>query len=161
MRLKLLKILLAFSLLSLLCMIMYKNARNSELLIINSARESFVKIIVENEMFITSCSDQELFNGNCDATSISVEDYKIFGSGIIINHNMQNYILTADHICRQMISGGVESPDGRAGMLLSSAFAMTLDGMLYKVDIKKQDEIIPWKKFNCNMAISIEYNLEY
>ena len=141
MRLNLVKILLAFILITLLCIIMYKNAQNNEMLVINNARESFVKIIVENEMFITSCSDQELFNGNCDATSVSVEDYKIFGSGIIINHNMQNYILTADHICRQMISGGVESPDGRAGMLLSSAFAMMLDGMLYKVDIKKQDEI--------------------
>ena len=31
----------------------------------------------------------------------------------------------------------------------------------YNIYIKKQDEIIPWKKFNCNMAISIEYNLEY
>ena len=31
----------------------------------------------------------------------------------------------------------------------------------YNIYIKKQNEIIPWKKFNCNMAISIEYNLEY
>ena len=27
--------------------------------------------------------------------------------------------------------------------------------------IKKDDEIMPWKKFNSNMAISVEYDLEY
>ena len=27
--------------------------------------------------------------------------------------------------------------------------------------ITKEHEVIPWKKFNSNMAISIEYNLEY
>ena len=27
--------------------------------------------------------------------------------------------------------------------------------------IKKEDEVMPWKKFNCNMAISVEYDLEY
>ena len=31
----------------------------------------------------------------------------------------------------------------------------------YNIFIKKEDEVIPWKKFNSNMAISIEYNLEY
>ena len=31
----------------------------------------------------------------------------------------------------------------------------------YNIFISKKDEIIPWKKFNTNMAISIEYNLEY
>ena len=28
-------------------------------------------------------------------------------------------------------------------------------------DIEKNNEILPWKKFNSNMAISIEYDLEY
>ena len=27
--------------------------------------------------------------------------------------------------------------------------------------IKKQDDVLPWKDFNKNMAVSIEYNLEY
>ncbi len=31
----------------------------------------------------------------------------------------------------------------------------------YNIYIKKNDEILPWKKFNSNMAISIEYDLEY
>jgi hypothetical protein len=31
----------------------------------------------------------------------------------------------------------------------------------YSIHIKKKDEVIPWKKFNCNMAVSIEYDLEY
>lgn len=31
----------------------------------------------------------------------------------------------------------------------------------YNIHIKKEDEIMPWKKFNSNMAISVEYDLEY
>jgi hypothetical protein len=31
----------------------------------------------------------------------------------------------------------------------------------YSIYIRKQDVVIPWKDFNKNMAISIEYNLEY
>ena len=31
----------------------------------------------------------------------------------------------------------------------------------YSIYIRKQDIVIPWKDFNKNMAISIEYNLEY
>ena len=31
----------------------------------------------------------------------------------------------------------------------------------YDIYIEKDQEIIPWKTFNKNMAISIEYNLEY
>ena len=31
----------------------------------------------------------------------------------------------------------------------------------YNVYIEKNDEILPWKKFNNNMAISIEYDLTY
>ena len=31
----------------------------------------------------------------------------------------------------------------------------------YNIYITKQNEILPWKKFNSNMAISIEYDLEY
>ena len=31
----------------------------------------------------------------------------------------------------------------------------------YSIHIKKNDEVLPWKKFNCNMAISVEYDLEY
>mgnify|MGYP001288795128 FL=1 len=31
----------------------------------------------------------------------------------------------------------------------------------YSVYIRKEDVVIPWKDFNKNMAISVEYNLEY
>ena len=31
----------------------------------------------------------------------------------------------------------------------------------YNVYIKKNNEVLPWKKFNSNMAISVEYDLEY
>ena len=31
----------------------------------------------------------------------------------------------------------------------------------YKIFIKKNNEVLPWKDFNKNMAISVEYNLEY
>ena len=31
----------------------------------------------------------------------------------------------------------------------------------YSIYIRKDDVVIPWKDFNKNMAISIEYNLEY
>ena len=35
------------------------------------------------------------------------------------------------------------------------------DNDKYSIFIKKNDVVIPWKDFNKNMAISIEYNLEY
>tara|TARA_B110000858_G_scaffold98935_1_gene113787 strand:- start:1778 stop:2005 length:228 start_codon:yes stop_codon:yes gene_type:complete len=31
----------------------------------------------------------------------------------------------------------------------------------YNIHIKKNNEVMPWKKFNSNMAVSIEYDLEY
>ena len=31
----------------------------------------------------------------------------------------------------------------------------------YNIFIKKNDEILPWKSFNKNMAIAVEYNLQY
>ncbi len=31
----------------------------------------------------------------------------------------------------------------------------------YLIYIKKGDEILPWKKFNTNMAIAVEYDLNY
>ena len=31
----------------------------------------------------------------------------------------------------------------------------------YNIHIEKNKEILPWKKFNKNMAISVEYDLEY
>lgn len=31
----------------------------------------------------------------------------------------------------------------------------------YNIYIKKEEEVMPWKKFNANMAISVEYDLEY
>lgn len=31
----------------------------------------------------------------------------------------------------------------------------------YRIYINKEDEVLPWKQFNKNMAISIEFNLQY
>lgn len=31
----------------------------------------------------------------------------------------------------------------------------------YSIYIEKNNEILPWKDFNKNMAIAVEYNLEY
>ena len=31
----------------------------------------------------------------------------------------------------------------------------------YNIYIKKNNEVLPWKKFNPHMAISVEYDLEY
>ena len=31
----------------------------------------------------------------------------------------------------------------------------------YSIYIRKDEVVIPWKDFNKNMAISVEYNLEY
>ena len=31
----------------------------------------------------------------------------------------------------------------------------------YKIFITKNKEILPWKHFNSNMAVSVEYNLDY
>jgi|TARA_Y100000389_G_C17465492_1_gene525122 hypothetical protein len=31
----------------------------------------------------------------------------------------------------------------------------------YNIFIKKNNEILPWKKFNSNMAVSVEYDLKY
>ena len=35
------------------------------------------------------------------------------------------------------------------------------DDSSYNIYIMKEDEVLPWKKFNSNMAISVEYILEY
>ena len=31
----------------------------------------------------------------------------------------------------------------------------------YMIYIRKENEILPWKKFNSNMAIAVEYDLKY
>ena len=31
----------------------------------------------------------------------------------------------------------------------------------YRIYIKKNKDVMPWKDFNKNMAVSVEYNLEY
>lgn len=31
----------------------------------------------------------------------------------------------------------------------------------FSIYISKNDEVLPWKDFNKNMAIAVEYNLEY
>ena len=35
------------------------------------------------------------------------------------------------------------------------------DKNCYNIYITKNNEILPWKKFNSNMAVSVEYNLSY
>ncbi len=31
----------------------------------------------------------------------------------------------------------------------------------FSIFIKKKNEVLPWKDFNKNMAVAVEYNLEY
>jgi len=31
----------------------------------------------------------------------------------------------------------------------------------FSIFIKKRNEVLPWKDFNKNMAVAVEYNLEY
>jgi hypothetical protein len=42
-----------------------------------------------------------------------------------------------------------------------SDILLNQDDSSYNIYIKKNDEVLPWKKFNSNMAISVEYDLEY
>ena len=35
------------------------------------------------------------------------------------------------------------------------------DETKYSIYIRKDEEVLPWKDFNKNMAVSVEYNLEY
>ena len=35
------------------------------------------------------------------------------------------------------------------------------DELKFSIFIKKNNVVLPWKDFNKNMAISVEYNLEY
>jgi|TARA_R110000765_G_scaffold257137_1_gene357447 hypothetical protein len=42
-----------------------------------------------------------------------------------------------------------------------SAILHNQESNSYSIFIKKGDEVMPWKKFNSNMAISVEYDLEY
>jgi hypothetical protein len=42
-----------------------------------------------------------------------------------------------------------------------TAILFSEDDRSYSIYIKKEDEVMPWKKFNSNMAISVEYDLEY
>ena len=42
-----------------------------------------------------------------------------------------------------------------------TAILFSKDDRSYSIYIKKGDEVMPWKKFNSNMAISVEYELEY
>tara|TARA_R110002074_G_scaffold78764_1_gene178109 strand:+ start:202 stop:429 length:228 start_codon:yes stop_codon:yes gene_type:complete len=35
------------------------------------------------------------------------------------------------------------------------------DDSSYSIFISKDNEVLPWKNFNKNMAISVEYDLEY
>ena len=42
-----------------------------------------------------------------------------------------------------------------------SAILYSEDDNSYSIYIKNKDEVMPWKKFNSNMAISVEYDLEY
>lgn len=46
------------------------------------------------------------------------------------------------------------------GHTISNIIFEESDGS-YNIHIKKNDEVLPWKKFNDNMAISVEYDLEY
>lgn len=42
-----------------------------------------------------------------------------------------------------------------------TAILLSVSDGSYDIYIKKNGEVMPWKTFNSNMAISIEYDLEY
>ena len=42
-----------------------------------------------------------------------------------------------------------------------SDILMDAEDRSYNIFIKKADETLPWKKFNSNMSISVEYDLKY
>ncbi len=42
-----------------------------------------------------------------------------------------------------------------------TAILLDHSDLSYNIYIKKNGEVMPWKKFNSNMAISVEYDLEY
>lgn len=46
------------------------------------------------------------------------------------------------------------------GHIISDIINADKDGD-YFIYIKKNNEILPWKKFNNNMAIAVEYDLQY
>ena len=46
------------------------------------------------------------------------------------------------------------------GHIIHSISLSTADNS-YNIYIKKDREVMPWKKFNSHMAISVEYDLEY
>ena len=51
------------------------------------------------------------------------------------------------------VKGGFILKDANGNNYIIGSFILTIN--------EKNNEVIPWKKFNSNMAISIEYNLEY
>jgi S1-C subfamily serine protease len=136
------KLIIALFFVTLSLTYFYKTENKNETYMLFNARSSFVKIVVENEVLMTNCSDDQVYNENCDISSITSDGYQIFGSGIIINYNSKNFILTAAHVCNQMENGYVVSGDGEVlGIRFSSPFAMTLDGMLQKVEVIRKDLI--------------------
>ena len=42
-----------------------------------------------------------------------------------------------------------------------SAILLNDSDASYNIYIEKNDEVLPWKKFNSNMAVSLEYDLNY
>ncbi len=46
------------------------------------------------------------------------------------------------------------------GHIISDILFKTEDNS-YNIFITKNNEILPWKKFNSNMAVSVEYDLKY
>ena len=134
------KILLSSVVIVSMCCFITFESKKSEVIILNEARESFVKIIVENEVLVADCSEVEITSDNCPEAYYSSEGYKITGSGIIINHKKDNYILSVDHICEKMIEGLIFDENKTTLIRRSTHSAMTLEGMLHRVEILKRDE---------------------
>jgi hypothetical protein len=42
-----------------------------------------------------------------------------------------------------------------------SDIIFTEEDQSYNIFIKKRDEVLPWKKFNKNMSVSVEFDLKY
>ena len=46
-------------------------------------------------------------------------------------------------------------------MTQAAARHILVEDEKYSIYIKKNKDVLPWKDFNKNMAVSVEYNLEY
>ena len=103
-------------------------------------RQAFVKIVIENEIYSSNCTEFQVLIGDCDSSSITNDKFEVFGSGAILKKNKKNVVLTANHVCEQVKNGTIEFNDDSIALIISTPYIMTIDGMLHKTRILKQNK---------------------